>query len=225
MAATNQTIQGINSKLHARVSIREKLNVQWHERALQLFMVIVLAHWAEHLAQAVQIWVLHWPRPKAGGVLGLWFPWLVSSEVLHYGYALVMLVGIWVLRRGFVGVARKWWTVALVIQFWHHIEHLLLIGQATFHHNLFGSPVPASILQLFVPRVELHLFYNNFEWTPVAFNRWIWWHHSHTAALPLGSIAPPYHFSENIHGWGSWILPAIIVMSGSLPLHPLRPLR
>jgi hypothetical protein len=33
--------------------------------------------------------------------------------------------------------------------------------------------------------------------------------------LPWVGIAPPYHFSENIHGWGSWILPAIIVISGS----------
>jgi len=167
MAATNPTLQGVNSKLHSRASIYKKLNVQWHERALQLFMIVVLAHWSEHLAQAVQIWVLHWPRPKAAGVLGLWFPWLVTSEVLHYGYALIMLVGIWVLRKGFVGTSRKWWTVALIIQFWHHIEHLLLIGQATFHHNLFSSPVPASILQLFAPRVELHLFYNTIVFIPM----------------------------------------------------------
>ncbi|HET9837191.1 MAG TPA: RnfABCDGE type electron transport complex subunit D, partial [Candidatus Angelobacter sp.] len=33
--------------------------------------------------------------------------------------------------------------------------------------------------------------------------------------FPWVGIAPPYHFTENIHGWGSWILPAIIVMSGS----------
>jgi Na+-transporting NADH:ubiquinone oxidoreductase subunit NqrB len=33
--------------------------------------------------------------------------------------------------------------------------------------------------------------------------------------FPWVGIAPPYHFSENIHGWGSWVLPAIIVMSGS----------
>jgi Na+-translocating ferredoxin:NAD+ oxidoreductase RnfD subunit len=33
--------------------------------------------------------------------------------------------------------------------------------------------------------------------------------------FPWVGIAPPYHFSENIHGWGSWILPAVIVMSGS----------
>lgn len=33
--------------------------------------------------------------------------------------------------------------------------------------------------------------------------------------FPWVGIAPPYHFSENIHGWGSWILPGIILMSGS----------
>jgi enediyne biosynthesis protein E5 len=33
--------------------------------------------------------------------------------------------------------------------------------------------------------------------------------------FPWVGIAPPYHFSENIHGLGSWILPAIIVASGS----------
>jgi hypothetical protein len=33
--------------------------------------------------------------------------------------------------------------------------------------------------------------------------------------FPWVGIAPPYHFTENIHGWGSWILPGIIVLSGS----------
>ena len=72
------------------------------------------AHWGEHLVQAYQIWVMGWPRPKANGILGLWYPWLIKSEVLHYGYALVMLIGIWVLRKGFTGRSRTWWTVALV---------------------------------------------------------------------------------------------------------------
>lgn len=167
MAFTRATIQQTESKPMPEQSLHDKLNAQWHERALQLFMVIVLAHWAEHLAQAVQIYVLHWPRSAAGGVLGLWYPWLVNSEVLHYSYALIMLIGIWVLRKGFTGLSHKWWNIALVIQFWHHIEHALLIGQATFHHNLFGSPVPASILQLIVPRVELHLFYNTVVFVPM----------------------------------------------------------
>jgi hypothetical protein len=130
-------------------------------------MVIVLAHWAEHVAQAYQIWVLHWPRPKARGFLGEWFPWLISSEWLHYGYALVMLIFLFLLRPGFHGRARIWWTVALVIQFWHHIEHLLLLIQAQTHHNFWGKSVPTSVLQLWYPRVELHLFYNSIVFIPM----------------------------------------------------------
>ena len=71
-----------------------KLNGPWHKRALQTFMVIVLAHWAEHLVQAYQVYVLKWPLHQARGVLGQAFPWLIHSEVLHYGYAMIMLVGI-----------------------------------------------------------------------------------------------------------------------------------
>ncbi|MEV8513838.1 hypothetical protein [Dactylosporangium sp. NPDC051484] len=130
-------------------------------------MAIVLAHWAEHIAQAYQIWVLGWPRPKARGVLGEFFPWLVSSEWMHYGYALIMLVGLFLLRPGFVGRGRVWWTVALAIQFWHHIEHLLLLLQAQTGHFLWGKAVPTSVLQLVYPRVELHLFYNSIVFIPM----------------------------------------------------------
>lgn len=153
----------------ADLSFYEKLNTVWHKRALNLFMLIVLGHWAEHLVQAYQIYVLGWPRPKAGGVLGFFYPWLVSSEMLHYGYAIVMLIGIWTLRKGFTGTSRKWWTVALVIQFWHHIEHAVLQYQALTHHYWFGSPVPISFVQLAFPkfRVELHLFYNAVVFIPM----------------------------------------------------------
>ena len=81
--------------------------------------------------------------------------------------ALVMLVALFLLRSGFTGRARTWWTVALVIQFWHHIEHLLLLIQAQTAHNFFGKPVPTSILQLAFPRVELHLFYNSIVFIPM----------------------------------------------------------
>ena len=153
----------------ADFSLYEKLNTVWHKRALNVFTVIVLGHWAEHLTQAYQIYVLGWPRPQAGGVLGLFFPWLVSSETLHYGYAIVMLIGIWTLRAGFTGTSRKWWTIALVIQFWHHIEHFVLQWQALSHHYWFGSPVPISFLQLLFPkfRVEIHLFYNMIVFMPM----------------------------------------------------------
>lgn len=143
------------------------INGKYHRIAVNVFMVIVLAHWAEHLAQAYQIWVLGRPRPQALGALGMAYPWLVRSEWLHYGYALIMLIGLAVLLPGFAGRARQWWTVALVIQFWHHIEHLLLLVQAQTGHNFFGKSVPTSIAQLFFPRVELHLFYNSIVFIPM----------------------------------------------------------
>ncbi|MGH7557685.1 MAG: hypothetical protein ACREMD_07905 [Gemmatimonadota bacterium] len=147
--------------------VLDRLNHRWHERALQVFMLIVLAHWAEHLAQAVQVYVLDWPRPESRGFLGLYFPGLASSEALHYGYAVVMLTGIWILRRGFTGHSYTWWMICFWIQFWHHIEHALLQGQALVGQSLFGAPVPTSIVQLWIPRVELHLFYNTVVFIPM----------------------------------------------------------
>jgi len=81
----------------------------------------------------------------------------------------VMLVFLFVLRRGFTGTSLKWWTISLGIQFWHHIEHLLLQGQALLHHNLLNSPVPLSFLQMVFPknRVEIHLFYNAIVFIPM----------------------------------------------------------
>ncbi|MET0419891.1 MAG: hypothetical protein ABW022_28080 [Actinoplanes sp.] len=148
-------------------SMNRFLNRDHHRAALGVYMLVVVAHWAEHLLQAYQIWVLNWPRPRARGALGEFFPWLVSSEWMHYGYALVMLIGLFLLRPGFTGRAKTWWTVALVIQFWHHIEHFLLLFQVQTHHNFWGSGVPTSILQLILPRVELHLFYNSVVFIPM----------------------------------------------------------
>src|SRR5207302_900950 len=65
-----------------------KLNGPWHKRALQAFMVIVLAHWAEHLVQAYQVYLLKWPMHQARGVLGQAFPWLE----LHLFYNSVVFI-------------------------------------------------------------------------------------------------------------------------------------
>lgn len=159
------------AKLHQHFSsnqtLIERLNSTWHERALYVFAAIVLAHWAEHLFQAVQVYVLQWPLPQAGGALGLLFPWLVKTEALHYGYAVIMLTGLWIFRRGFVGRAYTWWMAAFWVQFWHHIEHALLQGQALAGHNLFGAPMPMSIAQFVIPRLELHLIYNTIVFVPM----------------------------------------------------------
>jgi hypothetical protein len=33
---------------------------------------------------------------------------------------------------------------------------------------------------------------------------------------PWASIAPPYHFSEKVHSWIDWLIPAIIVVAGTM---------
>ena len=144
-----------------------RLNGPWHRIAMWTFLAVVLAHWAEHLVQAYQVWAMGMPRPHALGVLGMAFPWLVHSEWLHYGYALVMLAGLLLLRPGMAGRALAWWTAALAIQFWHHLEHALLLGQALTGRNLAGAAVPTSLLQLVFPRMELHLFYNAVVFAPM----------------------------------------------------------
>ncbi|MBD0344613.1 MAG: hypothetical protein ICV63_07220 [Coleofasciculus sp. Co-bin14] len=141
-------------------SILHTLNGQWHKPAMQVFMVIIITHLLEHVFQAYQVYVLGWPRKDALGALGLIYPWLVRSEWLHYGHALFMLLGIAALRPAIVGRARIWWDITFAIAFYHHFEHALLLGQVLIHQNLFNSPVPISIGQLWVPRLELHLFYN-----------------------------------------------------------------
>jgi hypothetical protein len=78
-----------------------------------------------------------------------------------------MLIGLILLRPGFVGRARTWWTAALWIQCWHHFEHFLLLVQASSGAYLLGRPVPTSIAQLVFPRVELHLFYNTIVTVPM----------------------------------------------------------
>ena len=91
------------------LTLRDKLNGSWHRPALRVFSVIVLAHLAEHIVQAYQVYVLGYPLMEARGILGQWFPWLIHSEVMHYGYALIMLIGLWLFLPGFVGRARQWW--------------------------------------------------------------------------------------------------------------------
>ncbi|MET8660010.1 hypothetical protein [Streptomyces griseus] len=145
----------------------DSLNSRHHQLGLRLFLFIVIAHWAEHLVQAYQIYVMGWPIPEARGVLGMPFPWLVTSEWMHYGYALVMMAGLFLLRSGFTGRSRIWWNVSLGIQVWHHLEHLLLLLQVLAGANLLGKAAPTSLIQLLVPRVELHLFYNTLVTVPM----------------------------------------------------------
>ena len=149
-------------KLDTQSGLLARINTEWHKRGLVLFGIVVALHWAEHIAQAIQIWVFHFRKPEARGLVGAHWPWLIKSEWLHYGFAIVMLVGLAILLPGFSGWARRFWIAALVIQIWHFAEHQLLFIQALTHQPWFGAKMPTSILQQFWPmnRPELHLFYN-----------------------------------------------------------------
>jgi hypothetical protein len=95
--------QEARQRFPAGRALLDALNGPWHRRALQGFLLLVLAHGAEHLLQAYQVYALGWPRERALGLLGLRFPWLVTSEWLHSGYVFGMLVGLAVLRPAVVG--------------------------------------------------------------------------------------------------------------------------
>jgi hypothetical protein len=152
---------------------------------LVIFMAIILAHWSEHLVQMGQIYLLHWPKAKALGVLGLAVPWLVASEWLHFVYAFLMVVGLVELRYGFTGAAANWWAGALYLQYWHGFEHLLLFTQVQEGFRLVkwavvsAPPIvpPQSIVQLLLPagfRPELHLFYNLMVTVPMVVATYIY---------------------------------------------------
>ena len=145
----------------------ERLNTRWHKAALLAFTAFVLFHWMEHIVQAYQFFVLHWSRQMSMGLLGMYYPWLMKTEALHYGFALVMLIGLWVLRKGFTGTSYTWWMVAFWIQFWHHFEHFILFYQAQTHQFWFGGSVPTSVGQIWIPRIELHLIYNALVFIPM----------------------------------------------------------
>src|SRR5438045_4625356 len=90
MAVSTPGIQHISAA--PSPGLYESLNTRWHREALWGFMVIVLFHWSEHIVQAYQFFVLHWSRPMSMGLVGMYYPWLMKTEVLHYGFALVMLI-------------------------------------------------------------------------------------------------------------------------------------
>lgn len=140
---------------------------EWHKPMLTLFMILVAIHTLEHILQMIQVFVLGWPRPMSGGLVGVWMPELARAELLHFAYNLFQLVGLAVLRGGFRGKARRWWTVAVLVQSWHFFEHALLQTQWLTKTYLYGAAKPMSVLEVLLPRIELHFIYNVVVVTPM----------------------------------------------------------
>ncbi|MEZ4606252.1 MAG: hypothetical protein R2865_05465, partial [Deinococcales bacterium] len=137
-----------------------------HRLALYLYLALVAGHFSEHLLQLVQVYWLGWSPRLAGGLLGLYFPSLAASEVLHMTYNSLQLTGLIILLPGFKGLARRLWLIALVFQSWHFIEHAFLQIQYLTGHYFLGAIKQMSFLEIFFPRLELHFVYNLLVFVP-----------------------------------------------------------
>jgi hypothetical protein len=148
--------------------LMQRLNGMYHAPALWFYMLVIVAHWLEHVLQIYQIYGLGWAPEKAGGILGVIYPQLIESETLHFVYDFIQWAGIIILAPGFRGPrARLFWNIAMVVQTWHYIEHVLLMGQYLTGYYLFGAPHQISVLQLWFPRAELHFAYNLLVFVPM----------------------------------------------------------
>lgn len=153
-------ITAVNPKITRKLSPLFMFHGKDHKRLLALYMVVVGLHFAEHILQLYQFAVLGWARPASGGLLGLWAPQLAMAELLHFGYNSFQLIGLLALLGGFKGRARTFWIIAIVLQGWHWFEHALLQLQWITKIYLYNGPKQMSVLEVFLPRIELHFIYN-----------------------------------------------------------------
>jgi hypothetical protein len=164
------TVPSITTTLRSRARcwLLVDLNQRLHTRALTVYAVVVASHFFEHVAQIVQVFALGWARPDAGGLLGLYFPGLVMAEVLHTSWNSLQLTGLILLLPGFSGSGRAawWWRLALALQTWHWFEHAFIQVQYATGIYFYGAIMQMSVLERFVPRIELHFAYNLLVFVP-----------------------------------------------------------
>jgi hypothetical protein len=84
---------------------------------------------------------------------------LVHNEVLHFGFAIFTLLGLF-LFKPISAQAYRWWNNTINACIYHFVEHSLLMYQYITKDYFFGGTVPTAIGQIWFPRLELHFFYN-----------------------------------------------------------------
>jgi len=168
MTVHSMTTTATTLRSRARSWLLVDLNDRHHTRALTVYAALVASHFFEHLAQLIQAFVLGWARPDAGGLLGLVFPGLAMAEVLHTTWNSLQLTGLILLLPGFSGTVRAawWWRIALALQAWHWFEHAFLQVQFATGIYFYGAIKQMSVLERFVPRIELHFAYNLLVFVP-----------------------------------------------------------
>lgn len=178
---------------YLRYFLLDFLNGTKHWSALMIYLFIVVGHFSEHLIQMLQIHLLGWSTRAAGGILGLWFPALAASEVLHMVYNSLQLTGLILLCYGFRKYkwALNWWKIALVAQSWHWFEHLLLQIQYFTGNYLFNASHQTSLLEMFFPRVGLHFAYNLLTFVPTMIAICCYWWANNSLKDSKRSLSKP----------------------------------
>jgi hypothetical protein len=122
------------------------------------------AHLVEHIAQMVQIHLLHLSGASAQGILGQ-----LNIEWVHFTWNALVLVAILVLLPHFR--TNPWLIAVTPLAAWHFVEHPVLI--ATYlQTGVSGTPGLLSSGGLVfgglpIPRADLHFLYNLAETLPL----------------------------------------------------------
>jgi len=134
---------------------------------LALFYVLAatqVGHLGEHVAQMVQIHVLHMPGPAAHGVFGSF-----DIEWIHFVWNTWVIVALLVVLSRYP--RNTWLWVAAAFATWHQIEHVVIFwtyittGVAGTPGLLARGGAIASGLPIIRP--NLHFLYNLVETTPL----------------------------------------------------------
>lgn len=139
------------------------LELQWtyrHFSWLALFYLLVLTqggHFLEHVAQMVQIHVLHVPVEHAHGIISQ-----LDVELVHVGFNTWVLVAAAALATHYRG--NTWLWVTLAVGFWHEIEHAYMswyyLTTGIAGHPGFLAEGGLIAGGLAVTRPDLHMLYN-----------------------------------------------------------------
>src|SRR2546423_14139302 len=131
---------------------------------LGFLAVTQTAHLLEHVAQMVQIHVLHLSGANAQGIVGQ-----LNIEWVHFSWNALVLVALLVLLPRFP--TNPWLIAVTPLAAWHFVEHSVMI--ATYiQTGVSGTPgLLASGGLVFgglpIARPDLHFFYNFVETVPL----------------------------------------------------------
>ena len=122
------------------------------------------AHLGEHVAQMVQIHVLHLSGPNAQGIVGQ-----LNIEWVHFTWNAIVLIAILALLPRFPG--NPWLIAVTPLAAWHLVEHSVMMA-SYLRTGVPGSPgllASGGLIAggLPITRPDLHFLYNFVETIPL----------------------------------------------------------